>query len=153
MKKKRHALILKLIAENEIATQDELLSLLQQNGFQVTQATVSRDIKELQLVKSSVKNGPTKYTVSPHETQNKHAKKFYNIFAQSVVSVVAAGNMAAIKCYAGTANAACAAIDSMQMPEVLATLAGDDTLFVLCKSEESALTFQMQIETMLSGEN
>lgn len=153
MKKKRHALILKLIAENEISTQDELMSLLQENGFQVTQATVSRDIKELQLVKSSVKNGPTKYTVSPHEAQNKHAKKFYNIFSQSVVSVVAAGNMAAIKCYAGTANAACAAIDSMQMPEVLATLAGDDTLFVLCKDEKSAAAFQTQIETMLSGEN
>lgn len=153
MKKKRHALILKLIAENEISTQDELMSLLQANGFQVTQATVSRDIKELQLVKSSVKNGPTKYTVSPHETQNKHAKKFYNIFSQSVVSVVAAGNMAAIKCYAGTANAACAAIDSMQMPEVLATHAGDDTLFVLCKDEKSAAAFRTQIETMLSGEN
>lgn len=153
MKKKRHELILKLIAENEISTQDELMSLLQENGFQVTQATVSRDIKELQLVKSSVKNGPTKYTVSPHETQNKHARKFYNIFSQSVVSVVAAGNMAAIKCYAGTANAACAAIDSMQMPEVLATLAGDDTLFVLCKDEKSAAAFRTQIEIMLSGEN
>lgn len=153
MKKKRHELILKLIAENEISTQDELMSLLQANGFQVTQATVSRDIKELQLVKSSVKNGPTKYTVSPHETQNKHARKFYNIFSQSVVSVVAAGNMAAIKCYAGTANAACAAIDSMQMPEVLATLAGDDTLFVLCKDEKSAAAFRTQIEIMLSGEN
>ncbi len=153
MKKKRQTLILQLIAENEIATQDELMSLLEQNGFRVTQATVSRDIKELQLVKSSVKNGPTKYTVSPTETQNKHAKKFYNIFSQSVVSVVAAGNMAAIKCYAGTANAACAAIDSMQMPEVLATLAGDDTLFVLCRNEEGARTFQMQIETMLNGEN
>lgn len=153
MKKKRHELILKLIAENEISTQDELMSLLQENGFQVTQATVSRDIKELQLVKSSVKNGPTKYTVSPHETQNKHARKFYNIFSQSVVSVVAAGNMAAIKCYAGTANAACAAIDSMQMPEVLATLAGDDTLFVLCKDEKSAVAFRTQIEIMLSGEN
>lgn len=153
MKKKRHELILKLIAENEISTQDELMSLLQENGFQVTQATVSRDIKELQLVKSSVKNGPTKYTVSPHETQNKHARKFYNIFSQSVISVVAAGNMAAIKCYAGTANAACAAIDSMQMPEVLATLAGDDTLFVLCKDEKSAAAFRTQIEIMLSGEN
>ncbi len=153
MKKKRHELILKLINENEITTQEELLALLQKDGFNVTQATVSRDIKELQLIKSPVGNGPIKYTTSHHETQNKHAKKFYSIFSQSVVSVVAAGNMAAIKCYSGTANAACAAIDSMHMPEVLATLAGDDTLFVLCKDEESALGFQTQIETMLNGED
>lgn len=152
MKKKRHELILKLIQECEITTQDELLSLLQQYGFQVTQATVSRDIKELQLVKTPTKNGPTKYTVSQHETQNKHAKKFYSIFSQSVISVDCAGNMGAIKCYSGTANAAGAAIDSMQMPEVVGTLAGDDTLFVLCRNENAAQIFKEQIEAMLNGD-
>lgn len=152
MKKKRHELILKLIQENEITTQDELLDLLRQNGFQVTQATVSRDIKELQLVKSPTKNGPTKYTVSHHESQNKHARKFYAIFSQSVISVDSAGNMCAIKCYSGTANAAGAAIDSMHMPEVVGTLAGDDTLFVLCRDENAALVFKTQIEAMLNGD-
>ena len=152
MKKKRHELILKLIQEYEITTQDELLDLLRQNGFQVTQATVSRDIKELQLVKSPTKNGPTKYTVSHHESQNKHARKFYAIFSQSVVSVDSAGNMSAIKCYSGTANAAGAAIDSMHMPEVVGTLAGDDTLFVLCRDENAALVFKTQIEAMLNGD-
>ena len=152
MKKKRHELILKLIQENEITTQDELLDLLQKNGFQVTQATVSRDIKELQLVKSPTKNGPTKYTVSHHESQNKHARKFYAIFSQSVISVDSAGNMSAIKCYSGTANAAGAAIDSMHMPEVVGTLAGDDTLFVLCRDENAALVFKTQIEAMLNGD-
>lgn len=152
MKKKRHELILKLIQENEITTQDELLDLLRQNGFQVTQATVSRDIKELQLVKSPTKNGPTKYTVSHHESQNKHARKFYAIFSQSVISVDSAGNMSAIKCYSGTANAAGAAIDSMHMPEVVGTLAGDDTLFVLCRDENAALVFKTQIEAMLNGD-
>lgn len=152
MKKKRHELILKLIQEYEITTQDELLDLLRQNGFQVTQATVSRDIKELQLVKSPTKNGPTKYTVSHHESQNKHARKFYAIFSQSVVSVDCAGNMSAIKCYSGTANAAGAAIDSMHMPEVVGTLAGDDTLFVLCRDENAALVFKTQIEAMLNGD-
>lgn len=152
MKKKRHELILKLIQEYEITTQDELLDLLRQNGFQVTQATVSRDIKELQLVKSPTKNGPTKYTVSHHESQNKHARKFYAIFSQSVISVDSAGNMSAIKCYSGTANAAGAAIDSMHMPEVVGTLAGDDTLFVLCRDENAALVFKTQIEAMLNGD-
>ena len=152
MKKKRHELILKLIQENEITTQDELLDLLRQNGFQVTQATVSRDIKGLQLVKSPTKNGPTKYTVSHHESQNKHARKFYAIFSQSVISVDSAGNMSAIKCYSGTANAAGAAIDSMHMPEVVGTLAGDDTLFVLCRDENAALVFKTQIEAMLNGD-
>lgn len=152
MKKKRHELILKLIQEYEITTQDELLDLLRQNEFQVTQATVSRDIKELQLVKSPTKNGPTKYTVSHHESQNKHARKFYAIFSQSVVSVDCAGNMSAIKCYSGTANAAGAAIDSMHMPEVVGTLAGDDTLFVLCRDENAALVFKTQIEAMLNGD-
>lgn len=152
MKKKRHELILKLIQEYEITTQDELLDLLRQNEFQVTQATVSRDIKELQLVKSPTKNGPTKYTVSHHESQNKHARKFYAIFSQSVISVDSAGNMSAIKCYSGTANAAGAAIDSMHMPEVVGTLAGDDTLFVLCRDENAALVFKTQIEAMLNGD-
>ncbi len=152
MKKKRHELILKLIQEHEITTQDELLALLRQNGFPVTQATISRDIKELQLVKTPTKNGPTKYAVSHNDTQNKHARKFYAIFSQSVMSVDNAGNMCAIKCYSGTANAAGAAIDSMQMPEVVGTLAGDDTLFVLCRDENAAVVFKTQIEAMLNGD-
>lgn len=152
MKKKRHELILKLIQEYEITTQDELLALLRQNGFPVTQATISRDIKELQLVKTPTKNGPTKYAVSHNDMQNKHARKFYAIFSQSVLSVDSAGNMCAIKCYSGTANAAGAAIDSMQMPEVVGTLAGDDTLFVLCRNENAAVVFKTQIEAMLNGD-
>lgn len=152
MKKKRHELILQLIQEYEITTQDELLALLRQNGFPVTQATVSRDIKELQLVKIPTKNGPTKYSTSHRETQNNHVGKFYAIFSQSVISVDFAGNMCVIKCYSGTANAAGAAIDSMQMPEVVGTLAGDDTLFVLCRDENAAFVFKAQIEAMLNGD-
>lgn len=153
MKKKRHELILQLIKEHEISTQDELLSLLQQNGFHVTQATVSRDIKELQLVKSPTKNGPTKYTAMHREAKNSNEKKLYSLLSQSVISVDFAGNMIAVKCDAGTANAACAAIDSMHLLEVVGTLAGDDTVFVLCRSEQAAKQFKEQIETMLNGEN
>lgn len=153
MKKKRHELILQLIREHEVATQEELLELLRQNGFPVTQATVSRDIKELRLVKTSSKNGTAKYMRSDYDLQNGKDKKFYSIFSQSVISVDFAGNIAAVKCYAGTANAACAAIDAMQFPEVVGTLAGDDTVFVLCRSEQNAKQFKEQIESMPNGEN
>ncbi len=153
MKKKRHELILKLIQEHEITTQDELLNLLQENGFHVTQATVSRDIKELQLVKSPAKNGPPKYTAIHRGAGNNNEMKVYTLLSQSVVSVDFAGNMIAVKCDAGTANAAGAAIDSMHLSEVVGTLAGDDTLFVLCRSEQAAKQFKEQIETMLNGEH
>lgn len=152
MKKKRHELILKLIEEHEITTQEELLLLLQKNGFPVTQATVSRDIKELQLVKSPGRNGQTKYMVSHHETMKSQEKKFYAIFSQSVISVDYAGNICAVKCYAGTANAAGAAIDAMDLSDIVGTLAGDDTLFVLCRTEESTKNLRSQLETMLNGE-
>ena len=152
MKQNRHERIIEIINSYDIETQDELLDKLKEDGFDVTQATISRDIKELQLVKTPTKNGPTKYAVSHNDTQNKHARKFYAIFSQSVLSVDSAGNMCAIKCYSGTANAAGAAIDSMQMPEVVGTLAGDDTLFVLCRNENAAVVFQTQIEAMLNGD-
>lgn len=153
MKKKRHELILQLIREHEIATQDELLALLRQHGFAVTQATVSRDIKELRLVKTASKGGAAVYMRSDQELQNGKVKKFYSIFSQSVISVDFAGNIAVVKCYAGTANAACAAIDAMAFEQVVGTLAGDDTVFVLCRSEQETKQFKEQIESMPSGEN
>ena len=151
MKKKRHELILKLIRENSVTTQEELLNLLRGSGFDVTQATVSRDIKELKLVKSQDRNGLSKYTVSP-ENKDSHMSKFYSIFSQSVMSVDYALNTCVIKCYSGTANAAGAAIDSMEIPQVVGSLAGDDTLFVLCRTEADTKEFKETIERMLNGE-
>ena len=95
MKKKRHELILRLITENAVTTQDELLELLKKNGYNVTQATVSRDIKELKLIKTPVKNGRSKYSVGNSGSDDDSAK-FYSIFSQSVISVAAAGNICAI---------------------------------------------------------
>ena len=92
MKKKRHELILRLITENAVTTQDELLELLKKNGYNVTQATVSRDIKELKLIKTPVKNGRSKYSVGSSGSDDDSAK-FYSIFSQSVISVAAAGNI------------------------------------------------------------
>lgn len=151
MKTKRHELILKLIQENTITTQEELLFLLRSNGFDVTQATVSRDIKELNLIKLPVKNGRSKYSAN-HKQADDHSSKFYSIFSQSVMSVDFAGNTSVIKCYSGTANAAAAAIDSMHMPQIVGTLAGDDTIFVLCRTQQDTEDFKNQIEKMLGGD-
>lgn len=151
LKKKRHALILQLVQTHDITTQEELLELLRQNGFDVTQATVSRDIKELRLVKAPSGNGAAKYAVNASKT-NDSFQKFYEIFAHSVLSTDSAGNLCAVKCYAGTGNAAGAAIDSMDLPGVVGTLAGDDTVFVLCRTPEEAVHLKEQIDTMLSGE-
>ena len=148
MKKKRHELILRLITENAVTTQDELLELLKKNGYNVTQATVSRDIKELKLIKTPVKNGRSKYSVGSSGSDDDSAK-FYSIFSQSVISVAAAG---AIKCFSGTANAAAAAVDAMKLEKVVATLAGDDTIFVLCHSDSEAREFTLQIKAMLNGD-
>lgn len=149
MKKKRHELILKLINEYEISTQEELLDLLIQNGFAVTQATVSRDINELRLIKVQGEYGQ-KYAFNDQNSHN--LNKFHTIFSQSVISVDVGGNICCIKCFAGTANAAAATIDALKYSEVIGTLAGDDTLFILLKSEESALNFKKKVEEFLRGE-
>ena len=149
MKKKRHELILKLIRENDIATQEELLHLLNANGFEVTQATVSRDINELHLVKSQTRNGQ-KYVINDRSAHN--SPKFYAIFSQSVIMVDCAGNICCIKCYSGTANAAAATVDAMNYQEIVGTIAGDDTLFILLRTPEAAEEFKNKIEKMLNGE-
>ncbi len=146
MKKKRHELILKLIKENEIATQDELLERLLENGFSVTQATVSRDINELHLIKVQSKHGQ-KYAINEQNSHN--INKFHSIFSQSVISVDFGGNICCVKCFAGTANAAAATIDALNYPEVVGTLAGDDTLFILLKSEAAAIDFKNKVEIFI----
>ena len=112
MKFKRQAAILEIISNNEIKTQEELSAHLRQRGYNTTQATISRDIKELRLVKTMGANGQYKYAVTKTES-DELLSKFKSIFAQSVVSADFAGNIIAIRCYTGMAQAACAAFDSM----------------------------------------
>lgn len=150
MKKKRHEMILNLIKENIISTQEDLQSILCSTGFNVTQATVSRDIKELGLIKKQ-KDGVSRYSVGT-DSKNSNESKLYSIFSQSVISVDYAINTSVIKCYSGTANAAAAAIDSMNLSQVVGSLAGDDTLFVLCRTENDARDFKEQVEIMLNGD-
>ncbi len=150
MKKKRLELILKTIDCRDISTQDELLIALREHGLDVTQATVSRDIKELGLIKSMGTNGKYRYT-APKSTDNDTVRSFHNIIAPSVLWVDSALNTVVIKCYAGMAQAVCAAIDTMELNGVVGTLAGDDTIFALCRSEELAVELVHSIRDMISN--
>ena len=148
MKRKRHDLIIKLIEKYSISTQDELLSRIRDNGFESTQATVSRDIKELRLVKTMNSTGQYRYV--PNKTDSDElVAKFNAIFVQSVIMADYAGNTIVIRCYTGMAQAACAAFDSMQWDGLVGTLAGDDTIFALCRTEGYASQMKDSIQRML----
>ncbi|MDR1410363.1 MAG: arginine repressor [Oscillospiraceae bacterium] len=134
MKNPRHAAILRLIGTRAITTQDELRQALQDEGFDVAQATVSRDIRELALVKVIGQNGQYRYTVAETDNDELLARQS-GVFKNSVVGADYAGNTLAVITLTGMANAACAAFDGMRWEGMVATLAGDDTFFVLCRSE------------------
>ncbi len=148
MRKTRQNLILKLIDRFTITTQEELLEKLQESGVSVTQATVSRDIKELGLLKRPAANGTYKYSLSQAVPEEKN-EKYHAIFTQSAIFADWAGNICLIKCHEGTAQAACAAIDSMNWADIVGTLAGDDTVFVLCRTENAAVATKDAIEKIL----
>ena len=149
MKKNRHALIIKLIEQNNIATQEELLAKLLDSGIDVTQAPVSRDIKELRLIKRPATNGSYKYCRAESEPADEQNSKYYAIFSQSVIYSDCAQNICVVKCRNGTAQAACAALDYLNIDGVVGTIAGDDTIFVLCRDELSAHLTKEKIEKYL----
>ena len=137
MKTTRHNKILELINKYPITTQEELIEYLRADGYDVTQSTVSRDIKQLRLTKVLLSDGKYRYQASP--TTEKGAKNnFEAIFSSSVVSTERAMNIVVIKTFSGMAQAACAALDMMSFDEVVGTLAGEDTIMVICKDEETA---------------
>ena len=141
-------MILKLISQFEIATQEELLEKLRENGFDATQATVSRDVKELRLVKQMNKNGGYSYVEGKTETEE-YLSKFNVIFSHSVISSDYAGNMVVIKCYTGMAQAACATFENIQWEGLVGTIAGDDTIFALCRTEALAKELKDSIDRMV----
>ena len=149
MKKRRHELIIKAIENRDISTQEELLLALREDGLDVTQATVSRDIKELGLVKSMGKNGRYRYSM-PKSATGEAGRTFHNIIAPSVLWVDYALNTVVIKCYAGMAQAVCAAMDTMELSGVVGTLAGDDTIFVLYRNEGLAHELTNTLRHMIS---
>lgn len=136
MKRKRLEKILELIEEYEISTQEELQGHLAACGISVTQATVSRDIKELRLKKVPSSKGILKYSFMKQDLTKK--EQLHNIFLGTVTNIDYAMNIVVIKCGVGMAMAACASFDSMDYPLVVGTLAGDDTIFIVMRSEEAA---------------
>lgn len=138
MKNARHAKILELIQNHEIDRQEELLAQLKAAGFGVTQATVSRDIRELGLVKTADGAGRYRYAVPAGAKSKRSASRFETIFRESVLDVDCAGHIVLVKCYTGMANAACEVFDSMPWDNVVGTLSGDDTFLVLMRAEQDA---------------
>ncbi len=141
LKKGRHEVILGLIEDNIIVTQDELQEQLLKRGFNVTQSTVSRDIKELRIVKQQDVNGIYRYMVARPASaslgENGH-DGYRDMFAKSVVSVDYSLNNVVIKCYNGMASSACVVFDALYGDLILGSLAGDDTIIIVTKDESGA---------------
>ena len=129
--KPRQSKILEIISREDIGTQEDLVSRLNSEGLNVTQATVSRDIKDLRLIKISRTDGTYKYALPGDNSDENLAIRLYEIFTKSVKSVVAAENIVVIKTLPGMAQAAASAIDAMQLSEVAGCIAGDDTIMVV----------------------
>ena len=138
MKSNRQEKIVQLITETAIETQEEILVYLREHGFDVTQATVSRDIKQLKLVKTQTNDGRYKYSVSSNNSRENISSKFVSLFSETVTEIDYANNIVVVKCYVGMANAACAAFDSMKFEGVVGSLSGDDTIFIAMRNEQTA---------------
>lgn len=148
MKDKRHKKILELIDNFNIETQDDLLNMLKECGFNVTQATVSRDIKDLRLVKTIDNTGKYKYTLDVN-LSNGVTYNSLKGFSYSIKSIDSSGNMVVIKTLSGMAQAVCANIDSMDVNNMLGTIAGDDTIFILMRDQESLNKFIAETRKLL----
>lgn len=135
MKYTRHSKILELVETHEIETQEELALLLKEKGYNVTQATVSRDIKELRLIKVLTKEGKYKYATIKNQ-DSIVSERSLKILKNSVVGIDYAGNMIVIKTLVGSANAAAVAIDAVNFENIVGTIAGDDTIFLLIRTED-----------------
>lgn len=151
MKTSRHKKILELISEYPIYRQEDLLDHLKNSGYDVTQATVSRDIRELRLVKTATPEGGYRYVTSATAGKTAHAPtRFEMIFRESVIRVDYANNIVLVKCFSGMANAACELFDSMVWSDVVGTLSGDDTFLVLMRSEDAAKMLCVELEKYIN---
>lgn len=148
MKSRRHAKILDIIAEYPIETQDELITRLKDEGYKATQATISRDIKDLRLVKTLGSDGKYRY-VSASKNSTDIRSNFSSLFASSVNSIDFAKNIVVIKTLSGMAQAVCAALDSNDYKAVVGTIAGDDTIFIVCRSSQLAVNLTEELKKLI----
>lgn len=138
MKMKRQSKIIELVNMYVIETQEELAELLLEEGFRVTQATISRDIRDLRLTKISTKDKNQKYIILPEDSERLN-EKFIGIFKSAYMSSVKAGNIVVVKTLTGMAMAVASSIDAMDNEDVIGSIAGDDTIFCATESEEKAI--------------
>lgn len=150
MKSQRQTKILEIISTQDIVTQEQLLDELKAAGFQSTQATISRDIKELRIIKEGTAMGTYRYTTAVKENSGAFSSRLNTIFRESVISYDYAQNIVVIKTIAGLAPAAGRAIDSMNMSVVVGSLAGDDTLLIIMRDLQAAIGFCAEIKKLLS---
>ena len=148
MKESRQKIILDTIAENDIETQNQLIDALQAAGVRTTQATISRDIKELRLIKELTPRGTYRYAVTPGEVIN-HSERLKKIFRECVTSIACAQNIVVLKTLPGLAPAACSAVDSMEVKNLIGSLAGDDTAFLAMIDSNAAAIFCRDLKTLL----
>ena len=149
MKLQRQSKILQLIEQYDIETQMELTEYLDRFGFPSTQATVSRDIKELRLIKTQTKSGKNKYAVAKGQAESGFSGKLLTIFREGVISYDRAQNIVVIKTMPGLASAACSALDGMHLSDVVGTIAGDDTGFLVLRDNRAAEGFCQELKKML----
>ncbi len=149
MKAKRQAKILELIKEKTVETQEQLLMELNLHGYNTTQATISRDIKELRIIKELGPGGVYRYSSAPKPLEPTLTAKLHNIFKQSVLSCDHAQNIVVIKTMPGLASAACSAIDAMNLDAIVGSLAGDDTAFILMRDTASAMALSSDFKREL----
>lgn len=149
MKNDRQSMILEIISQENIETQEQLLIRLQERGISSTQATISRDIKQMHLIKEPVGHGVYKYAVSVNRTKLNFAEKLRTIFRESITNISYAQNIVVLKTMPGLASAACSALDNMDIAYMVGSLAGDDTAFLVMEDAESAMAFCEELRAML----
>lgn len=149
MKSQRQAKIMEIISTINVETQEQLLTLLQKEGFQGTQATISRDIKELRIVKELTSLGTYRYAASANDVGNSFTSRLNTIFRECVTSYDYAQNIIVIRTMPGLGSAAGAAIDAMNMTAVVGSLAGDDTVMVVMRDNNAAAAFYGEIKHLL----
>lgn len=150
MKSQRQAKIMEIISTRNVETQEQLLAALQQEGFRGTQATISRDIKELRIVKELTSLGTYRYTTSANEMSGSFSSRLNTIFRECVVSFDYAQNIIVIRTLPGLASAAGSAIDAMNFSTVVGTLAGDDTVMVVMRDNNAAAAFSGEIKNLIN---
>ena len=148
MKTRRQAKILELIQRNDVETQEELSTYLVREGFQVTQATVSRDIRELKLTKIAMDNGKQKYAVIT-DADSGMMEEYARVLREGFVSMDFAKNIVVIKTVSGMAGAVCAAIDAMKFQEMVGSIAGDDTIICIIRDDEEAVKIMEKLRKIV----